>query len=243
MKFRLNISLVLSVLFALPIVEGGQKNIQLAENFPNWVVDFSNLKKAHRAAWYQNFQSAKQAYKKGNWLGCIGYINQCEMIYDKNPNIWNLRAACLVEQGLYAQAEPYVRAAMLILPLDHVCLLNISSVYLGQHAYEQCIIELETLFCKVPKNSELEARDILIYRAFLCHIMLNNKEKARALVANVDAMDDSPLYYYVQIAWALYDGNIDKACDDLRSVQLIFCNYPKLRAYSRSLDMAGLLKR
>lgn len=243
MKFHFKLSLVLGTLLAMSFAAESSEEGQLVGNPPTWVVNFSNLKEANRMEWYKNFQFAKQAYKEGNWLGCIGYINQCEMIYAKNPNVWNLRAACLIEQELYAEAEPYVKAAMLILPTDHVCLLNISSVYLGKRSYDQCASILETLLVKMPNHSEFIARDILIYRAFLCHMMLGNDAKAHALVADVDPMNDSPLYYYVQIAWALHLGDVDKACDDMRTVQLIFTNYPQLRVYSRSLDMAGLLER
>ena len=75
------------------------------ENLPEWLVKFSNLPRKDREQYLQAFNNAKAAYQNGQWVICISYLADCEIIFRHNPNVWNLRACCLMEQKYFEEAE------------------------------------------------------------------------------------------------------------------------------------------
>lgn len=79
------------------IPQGEQKKELRTDNLPTWLVDFSNLPRADRDKYLQGFGRAKQFFQKGDWHGCILELTNCEIIFNKNPNSWNLRLSCLIE--------------------------------------------------------------------------------------------------------------------------------------------------
>ena len=73
-------------------------------DMPEWLIEFSNLPGKQREQYLQNFSKAKLAYQKGEWVVCYSALADCEMIFKDNPNVWNLRACCLMEQKFLDEA-------------------------------------------------------------------------------------------------------------------------------------------
>ncbi len=225
-------------------LEGQDENkLDDIRNLPSWVVELSNLPKDAREAYIANFTKAKEAYKESRWLECIALLNGCELIYDKNPNVDTLLAGCYIEQGDFENALEVSLKSLKATPNDTVVQLNLSSIYLGTKQYQQCIDMLDEVLLTVNKNSQSDIYNILLYRKFLCLLMLGKDSEARELVKHTRPMDETPLYYFSQGTLYLTTGDRLNAKRELDSADRIFSNYPLLRAYHKGLVLSGAIPK
>ncbi len=213
------------------------------KDLPKWVVSLSNLSKEKRESYVDQFARAKEAYKGSRWLECLALLNSCEMIFNENPNVLSLKAGCYIEQGDFENAMKVAQESLKINPNDPVLLLNLSSIYLGTAEYEKGIEMLDGVLATVDTKSSQDIYDILLYRKFLCLIMLGQEVKARELVNHTRPMDETPLYYFTQGALYLVTGNKLNAKRELDSADRIFANYPLLRAYHKGLLLSGAIEK
>lgn len=217
---------------------------QEMENIPQWLVDFSNLPAEERELYIARFNLAKNAYHKGEWVECIAQMAACELILRGNPSIWNLRACCLLEQGYYAEAETELKRVLEVQPNDEVTIMNLANVHMacGRYAESLAIVTRlrEDMYLQHKDDSLLYALD---YRALLCHIMLGDMVKAKAIAASVSPVADTPLYLYAKAAIALAEGKTSVAAHSLNVVKQIFANNQAYIPYERSLKLSGLLEK
>ncbi len=219
-----------------------QTEIETVSELPEWAIEFSNLSSEQRAQYLEYFDLARAAYKKANWVECMGHLDQCGIIFDSNPNVLNLKAGCLLEMGFYAEAEPIVLKVLKLTPSDAVAILNLSSVYLGKREFEKGIIELQKSLKALPLDAPQILRDILNFRIFLCQLMLGKEEEALRLVAHASPLDDSPLFYFVQCALYYFHGNYPSASKELKTAQSIFGKGNYIRAFESGIKLSGLLE-
>ncbi len=228
-----------------PQQEGDQPQGQLSDikDLPTWVVDLSNLPKDAREAYITNFTKAKDAYKASRWLECIALLNTCELIYNKNPNVDTLLAGCYIEQGDFESALEVSLKSLELAPNDTVVQLNLSSIYLGTAQFQKCIEMLDEVLLTVNPRSQTDIYNILLYRKFLCLLMLDKNSEARELVKHTRPMDETPLYYFSQGTLYLTTGDRLNAKRELDSADRIFENYPLLRAYHKGLVLSGAIPK
>ena len=86
-------------------------------------------------------------------------------------------------------------------------------------------------------------RHSLLFRKFLCFIMLDKPEEAKALVADVNPMTNSPLYYYSQAVLAVVAGDRDTAIREMTAADSIYRTDPYLATYKQGINFSGLLQR
>ncbi len=238
-----------SVLFSAPLMVGvssaapstaGPKK-QQEEVAPAWLVDLSNLPKEERARYLSEFASAKEAFRAGRWVICFTTLQGCEMIFNKNPNVWALMAGCLIEQQQFDEAEEYVEKVEKAAPGDPVNAVNRARVYMGRGEYERCIKAIDKLISTLPGKYDGEVINVLTYRQVLCHLLLGQRKEAIARVSHLSAMDDTPLFYYSRVAIALFDGDLRSARRDLSVVRQVFSNNNAYISYERALSQPGLV--
>lgn len=206
-----------------------------------WFIDLSNLPKEERTAYVEAFDAAKEAYRKGCLVECESWLNTCELIYDKNPNIWNLRASVLVAQKQFDEAEQYLKKVLEALPDNSVAHLNFSLLFLGRGEYERCIQETDSLIQELQRERKMRnLKQSLIFRKFLCLLMLDREDSARMLVGKVTPLEDSPLYYYSQAALFLFHHDSRTAQRELTTGNTIYSSDPYLYSYKQSLKFSGL---
>lgn len=205
------------------------------EEVPEWLAQLSNLPREQRDAYIQNFTLAKQALNAGNWVACDAALTSCEFIFNKNPNIHNLRIVCYIEQKRLESAAEEMEKALRLLPDDATTLVNLATLRMAQKDYRACIKEMTDVLENPKSDIKQEVRDILIFRIFLCHLMLGEIPQAEEWVAELSPISDTPLFYYSRAALCLYLKDAPGAQRDLQSAANIFASTGLLVPYQRAL--------
>lgn len=205
------------------------------EDVPEWLAQLSNLPREQRDEYIQNFTLAKQALNTGNWVACDAALTSCEFIFNKNPHIHNLRIVCYIEQKRMESAAEEMEKALKILPNDPTTLVNLATLRMAQKDYRGCIKEMTDVLENRQTDIKQEVRDILIFRIFLCHLMLGEVTQAEEWVSELSPISDTPLFYYSRAALCLYLKDAPGAQQDLQSAANIFAAGGLLVPYQRAL--------
>lgn len=226
------------------VVPRGEKGKEMnAEKLPAWLVSFSNLPKADRQKYLQGFARAKEAFQKGDWNGCILEITNCEIIFNENPNSWNLRLSCMIELKQLEHADEYLEKVKQELPKDPVTLLNIANLHMVRQEFQPCINELTNIIRNMPYDTEEELINIMRFRIMLCHLMLGHEDQAEDIIKDLSPLDDTPLYYYGKAAINIYYGKRQDAMMDVNSANNIFSKNQATVPYQRGITASGLIDK
>lgn len=244
----MRILLLLGAILLMPITQAQSEAAAGAagkqtESIPGWLMDFSNLPRNDREQYLRAFNNAKQAYQRGQWVACVGYLADCEMIFRGNPNVWNLRACCLMEQKFYDDAAVDLERAHKALPHDPVTTMNLANMHMARGHYQQSIDTLQELRDMLPYDTAQELLHVLDFRELLCRVLLGQEKEARELVKEVTPISDTPLYYYSQAVFALADGNRIEASRNLRVVGSIFSKNNATVPYQRAMELSGIAEK
>lgn len=211
-----------------------------AQQLPDWLIEFSNLPRLEREQYLRAFNNAKRAYQQGQWVACIGYLADCEMIFRGNPNVWNLRACCLMEQKYFDEAAAELERVRKVLPNDPVTAMNLANMHLARGRYAESITTIHELRNLLPYETPKELLYVLDFRELICHVMLGQRKEADALVAGLSPISDTPLYYYSQAVFALAEGNRMEAARHLRTAGSIFSKGSIIVPFQRALELSGI---
>ncbi len=211
------------------------------EEMPAWLISFSNLPKEKREEYVTRLNQAKQAYHAGKWVDCIAYLAECELIMTGNPNIWNLRASCLMEQKYFEEAEAELNRVLAAMPGDQVALMNQANLFMATGRYTQSLQILNSLRDALPLDADAELHNVLAFRAMLCYLMLGQEKEAKEQMKHVSAMSDTPLYHFGKGACALSRGDRQEASRQIHLAEMIFANNKAYIPYQRSLALSGIL--
>ena len=226
------------------VIPRGEKEKEMnAEKLPAWLVSFSNLPKADRQKYLQGFARAKEAFQKGDWNGCILEITNCEIIFNENPNSWNLRLSCMIELKQLEHADEYLAKVKAELPKDPVTLLNIANLHMVRQEFRECITDLTGIIKNMPYDTDEELINIMHFRIMLCHLMLGEEDLAEDIIKDLSPLDDTPLYYYGKAAINIYYGKRQDAMMDVNSANNIFAKTQKTIPYQRGITACGLIDK
>lgn len=212
----------------------------VTEQLPAWLVEFSNLPRNDREQYLRAFNNAKVAYQQGQWVACIGYLADCEMIFRGNPNVWNLRACCLMEQKYFEEAAEELLRVRKAMPNDPVTVMNLANLHMASGRYKESIETIHELREMLPYETAPELLHVLDFRELLCHVRLGQMEEAQKLVNGLSPISDTPLYYYSQAVFALAKGNRVEASRSLRIAGSIFSKGNAIVPFQRALDLSGI---
>lgn len=245
MKYTLTLMLALVSLVTVSSAQEAPLRQQedTVEQLPQWLIDFSNLPRNDREQYLRAFNNAKQAYQQGQWVACIGYLADCEMIFRANPNVWNLRACCLMEQKFFDEAAAELERVRKALPSDPVTAMNLANMHMARGRYKESISTLNELRDMLPFETPKELLHVLDFRELLCHVMLGQEAEARKLVEGLSPISDTPLYYYSQAVFALAANNRIEASRNLRVANSIFSKGNITVPYQRALELSGITNR
>lgn len=232
--------LALLLLPCAPAQEAPVKEEPTVHDMPQWLIDFSNLSREARETYLLTFNKAKQAYQKGEWVTCYGYLSDCEMIFNGNPNVWNLSASCLIEQKYFDEAAKQLEKVLKVIPNDSVAVMNLANLHLATGRYAESIAVIDNLLQELPPDTANELTDVLIYRKVLALVLQDRMTEAKKLVAHLNAFSDTPLYYFSQTAFYLKEGKKVEAARSLRSAGNIFAKSTSLMSYQRALELSRL---
>lgn len=207
---------------------------------PAWLMEFSNLPRNDREQYLRAFNNAKVAYQQGQWVACIGYLADCEMIFRGNPNVWNLRACCLMEQKYFEEAADELMRVRKAMPNDPVTVMNLANLHMASGRHKESISTIHELRDMLPYETAPELLYVLDFRELLCHVLLGQMEEARKLVRGLSPISDTPLYYYSQAVFAMAEGNRVEAARLLRIASSIFSKGNAIVPFQRALDISGI---
>lgn len=209
----------------------------------DWVKELSNLSPENRKIYAEAFRMAKTCYAQGRMVECESHLNTCELYNRSNPNVWNLRASALIAQKQFEQAEPLLVSVRRLNPQDSVARLSLSLLYLGTQRYEKCLDETELLIDDIMYKDMMQLTHSLMFRKVVCLVMLGRVDEARDVVADISAIDDSPLYYYSQAVFALIEGNRKQAMSDMNVADNIYKTIGYLSGYKQTFTFSGLVEK
>lgn len=238
--------LLAAVLTTLPLA--AQAPIQLDNNdygmridqMPAWLVALSNMPKAQQEEYKGFFAAAKQAYAEGNWIVCQSYLTSCDFILPNNPHSWNMSAACSIGLKKFAEAKEMLDKVLEQAPNDAAAIMNLATWHAAQENYDAAINIFFDLLDRLPYNTSASLIETLEYRILLCYLMQGNEAAAKEMVEDLDALSDTPMYYYSQAAFHIYHGRRAEAAQDLRAADEIFAKDMQYLPFARSLKTSGL---
>ncbi len=224
---------------AAPTDELGLTEEDIAR-LPSWQAGFVRLSQSERAAFATAFTKAKAAYNGEQWANCLAHLNNCDLIYDGSPNVWNLRACALLATNELDAAAPFIARSLKLDPTDSVALMCQSELYMLRKEFGNSIPVLEKLRHMHRAEPDRALHDAFTFHQLLCHLMLRQEMEARALVAGLSPLCDSPLYYYSEAAFSVYRGDSNGALEPLRSASNIFGNGGATSSYRKWMNKCGL---
>ena len=226
-----------------PTAQNPQTGDEQLDEIPNWVNELSNLPADKRQLYVNQFSAAKWAYSKGAMDMCHQCLDACEAIYDKNPNVWNLRASAYIAVGSFAAAEIWLKKVREVAPDDLVANLNYSLLYLGVGQYEKCIEECDILLGDIEYNEKLEPlTHSLIFRKFICLVMMERVDEAKELVKDITPLTFTPLYYYSQAVLAMVEKDPERALKEISAADRIYRTDPYLLTYKQAIQFTHILE-
>ena len=188
--------------------------------------------------------AAKRAFARGSLSMCEQCLDECEAIFSGNPNVWNLRASVLIALKCFADAEGWLKKVREVAPDDVVATLNFSLLYLGSSRYEDALAECDSLLISIKYKKGMDGlRHSLMFRKFLCLVMLDKVDEAKQLVADVTPMTHSPLYYYTQSVLAVIAHDRNTAIREMTAADSIYRTDPYLATYKQGITFSGILER
>ncbi len=211
---------------------------------PKWILPLTNLPEDARLAYVTAFTQAKKAYADGHLIECLAQLNTCEIYFRENPHVWLLYSGVYINKKEYDKALTYIQKALKVEPDNDVAKWQLSLIHLAKGDYEAALQQTEKLQ-RQPSicNGDTGPQHSLMYRQFLCLIMLDKVAEAKELIAHITAMDDSPLYYYCQAAFRMLEGNPGAATSELNSADFIYSLDAHLPGYKQNLDLCGLREK
>lgn len=242
MNMKKTFIVLASALFVLTLQAQDTADIDDVTTY--WVADLAALPEDKQVIYTNNFAAAKRAYSRSSFSKCERYLDVCESLYDKNPNVWNLRASVRIAQQQYEEAVPFLEKVRDISPDDLVVCLNYSLLHLGAGRYQDAIDEVDVLLDELKYKEQMQGLyHSLLFRKFLCLLMLDKEDEARALVRDISPMVPAPLYYYCQSVFAVVDGNRTLALREMSTADKIYSQDAYLNTYKQNIKFSGILKK
>lgn len=209
-----------------------------------WVADLAALPEDKQVIYTNNFAAAKRAYSRSSFSECERYLDVCESLYDKNPNVWNLRASVRIAQQQFDEAVPLLEKVRDINPDDLVVCLNYSLLHMGAGRYQEAIDEVDVLLDELKYKESMQGLYYsLLFRKFLCLLMSDKEDDARALVEDISPMVPAPLYYYCRSVFAVMDGDRTLALREMSTADEIYTQDAYLNTYKQNIKFSGILKK
>ncbi len=210
------------------------------EKLPAWALEFAKMRKDRRVLFAATFADAKKKYAIQHYAECLSRLNECDIIFSNNPNVWNLRGCALLEMELHSDAEPWVRKVLEIEPDNLVARMSLAEILMQRDAFEECIPVLVKLRKSLDSQQKPAMRDVFTFRQILCHLMLRQEMEAKAIITSLTPMHDTPLYYLAQASMAIYKDDGTAAANFLNIATRIFSKDKTLLTYKKSLERCGL---
>ena len=103
--------------------------------------------------------------------------------------------------------------------------------------------EVDELIDEIQYRDMMQLTRSLTFRKFLCLVMMERMDEAKALVSEIGPMDDSPLYYYSQAVFAYLKGDRQGALRELNVADSIYRSTGYISGYKQALEYSGVIEK
>jgi tetratricopeptide (TPR) repeat protein len=135
--------------------------------------------------------------------------------------VYNLEGAAWTKAKEFDKAKVAFKKCLSLDPESLEARFNLAELEFVSKNYEQALLAFDTLIADEPRFPA-RTRNLILYKIFLCNLMLDNTEKVNEMLAAFNYMSDTPEYYYANAAIAFHADDKDEARSWLRSAARIY---------------------
>lgn len=210
---------------------------------PQYVIDLESLPPEQNKAYGENFFRANTLFKQKRIFECLEVIETLHAIYDKNPATLNLQGACYVEFRSFDKARNAFAKAEKASPGNFNVRFNMAEIEFVSKKFPEALKQFEVLLeeAKEDKTGQ-QMMPILKFKVLLCRLKDNNTEGAKAIIADRNYLDDTPLFYYGNAALAYHADKGSTAEEWLARARRIFRDPTILAPWQDTLIEFGYIK-
>ncbi len=203
--------------------------------------EFLNMPEERRKEFLKHLGEASRFFQQKRIFETLEELDKAEKIFDKSPELLNLRGSCYVEMRAFDKALTAFRAATELSPDNPSIEFNIAEVLFVTREWQKSHDRFSEILKEIPENNIALSR-LVEFKILLCKKKLGMDEEAAALADKFDFHDDSPFHFYAQAALAYDDGDLVKAEEWLAMAGRIFRDPNILAPWQDTLVEYGYIK-
>jgi tetratricopeptide (TPR) repeat protein len=135
--------------------------------------------------------------------------------------VYNLEGAAWTKAKEFEKAKIAFEKCLALNPQSLEARFNLAELAFVSKDYENARTNFQNLMSGETNFPE-RTRNLILYKVFLCSLMLDDMEKADELLASFNYMSDTPEYYYANAAMSFNADDKDDARSWLRSASRIY---------------------
>lgn len=202
---------------------------------------FLNLPVEERKKFVEHLTEASRLFQSKRIFECLDELSKAEKIFGDSPEFYNLRGSCFVEFRDFDKAMADYKKADQLVPNNPSIEFNIAEVLFVTKKWQEAHDAFEALLPKLPPN-DIGLGRLVEFKLLLCKQKLGKKNEVIALANKYDYQDDSPYYYYAQMALAYEAKDLNKADEWLATVARIFQDPAILAPWQDTMVEFGYVK-
>ncbi|MEM6911716.1 MAG: tetratricopeptide repeat protein [Verrucomicrobiota bacterium] len=216
--FALLLALALSLASAAQDLTSEEK-LQLTQERIAALMEGLSL--ADRERLLNHLEKSRRLSGQKRFIDAIAELWEAQKIVPDHPDVLNHMGACYVNVRDFESAKEYFQLALELYPSYWSTEFNLAEIYYVQGDYSQARERFTTFLERYPKIDS-GTRDFIYFKLFLCHLMLEEPEKAEPLLRPYSVDEETPFFYYSQMAWAYYHENEELSEEWRNSATRIF---------------------
>ena len=130
--------------------------------------------------------------------------------------VLNLQGAAQTKLKNYDAARAFFQKALEKSPGFFAANFNLGEILFLERKYADALAWFSGMLVNDPRN------ELLQFKVFLCHLLMENEEAARKSLSRMKFPGDTPAWYFASAAWELHRGNRGKAIDFIDGARFIF---------------------
>ena len=181
----------------------------------------AGLSEEKRTELMELVQSASQDVAGVRMFEALQSLNKAEAIAADFHVIHNLRGAVYTKLKDFEKARASFDKSIRLQPDAYEARFNFHEIYFVTGEYQKALDGFQKLLDDFPRMPE-SIRDMARYKVLLCHIALDQTDKAKVIAERFSYLDDTPVYYFANAAMKLADDDEAGAAEWIGSAGRIY---------------------
>ncbi|MEM8952772.1 MAG: tetratricopeptide repeat protein [Verrucomicrobiota bacterium] len=135
--------------------------------------------------------------------------------------VYNLEGAAWTKAKDFDKARVAFEKCLALEPSSMEARFNLAELDFVAKEFESAIAKFQDIIENEP-GFPARTRNLILYKIYLCNLMLENTEAAEEMLAEFNYMSDTPEYWYANAAKHFKAGDEDEARSWLRSASRIY---------------------